>query len=116
MGWKRKQFDKKQELKKTIRILEANGADTSGIHVVSANADNRHYCWGCCKEKYCYETKEKAEKATRFTANKQRVYYCELCSAYHTTSRLSLPNLKVISNGFNNNGTLKCGEGELGEY
>ena len=116
MGWRRKQFDKKQELKKTIRILETNGADTSGIHIVSANADNRHYCWGCCKEKYCYETKEKAEKATRFTANKQRVYYCELCSAYHTTSRLSLPNLKVISNGFNNNETLKCGEGELGEY
>ena len=83
-------------------MLLINGAKVKKFHKVSPNADNRYYCWGCCKEKYCYETKEKAEKASRYTLNKQRVYYCGLCSAYHTTSSLSLPSLEVIRNGFNN--------------
>ena len=81
--------------------MEIKGANTKEIHTVSWNADNRHYCWGCCKEKYCYETKEKALKSTRFVKNKQRVYYCELCSAYHTTSKLKVKDVKFLHNGYN---------------
>ncbi|MBR2741511.1 hypothetical protein IKD98_02035 [Candidatus Saccharibacteria bacterium] len=116
MGWRRSCFEKEKSRENYAKALLEKGAKAEKFHKVSPNADNRHYCWGCCKEKYCYETKEKAEKAARFTENKQRVYYCELCSAYHTTSRLSLPNLKVISNGFNNMETLKEGGVGLSKY
>ena len=101
MGWKRTQFEKKQALKKVIKILEAKGADTSKIHMVSANADNRHYCFGCGHEKYCYETEEKAELATKFTPFEQRVYYCNLCICYHTTHKIEVADIKYLQNGFN---------------
>lgn len=108
MGWRRVCFEKKKRSENIDKALSVRGANNS-FHRISPNADNRHYCWGCCKEKYCYETKSKAEKATRFTMNRQRVYYCRLCSAYHTTSRLSLPSIEVIVNGFNNKEIEKTG-------
>lgn len=52
---------------------------------VSQNADNRHFCLAIQRQKFCYETKEKAERACKFASGKQRVYYCESCCAYHTT-------------------------------
>lgn len=56
---------------------------------VSANSDNRKYCVAISRQKFCYETYEKAQKACEYSPNPQRIYYCDFCCAYHTTSMLS---------------------------
>lgn len=100
MSWKRSCFEKAKQKDKIIKYLKEKGYSSDAIHFISPNADNRHYCWGCGKEKYCYETKEKAARAVRFSPNKQRVYYCELCSCWHTTKELSVSDIRYLNNGF----------------
>lgn len=56
---------------------------------VSANADNRKFCVEIQREKFCYESYKKAERACEFLESRQRIYYCKSCCAYHTTSFLS---------------------------
>ena len=55
---------------------------------ISANSDNRKYCVGVSRQKFCYETYEKARRACDYSPNPQRVYYCDFCCAYHTTKML----------------------------
>ena len=56
---------------------------------ISANSDNRKYCVGVSRQKFCYETYEKARRACDYSPNPQRVYYCDFCCAYHTTKMLN---------------------------
>lgn len=56
---------------------------------ISANSDNRKYCVGASRQKFCYETYEKARRACEYSPNPQRVYYCDFCCAYHTTRLLN---------------------------
>lgn len=51
----------------------------------SANSDNRKFCLAIQRQKFCFDTYEKAKKACEFSDNPQRVYYCKFCCAYHTT-------------------------------
>ena len=55
-------------------------------HYVSAKSDNRVFCPLIGRQKFRYETKEKAELACKYSKNKQRAYYCKACCAWHTTS------------------------------
>ena len=99
MGWRRSLYDKRKKENLIISSMEEKGMACC-IHKTSPNADNRHYCWGCNRDKYCYKTKQKAEKATEFVPNKQRVYYCKSCCAWHTTKILDITDLKHLCNGF----------------
>ena len=101
MSWRRAQFEKKKALENAVKNMQERGIDSRMIHIVSNNADNRHYCWGCSKQKYCYETKEKAVRSTQFVKNKQRVYYCGLCMGYHTTSKIDINDVRhPLNNGY----------------
>lgn len=55
---------------------------------ISANSNNRKFCPIIQRQKFCYETYEKAKRACEYSDNPQRVYYCSFCCAYHTTHYL----------------------------
>lgn len=101
MGWKRHQIEEKMAEKRLRKIVVKKG-EKYKRHFVSQNSDNRHYCWGCDREKYCYDTKEKAELAAEYNPYKMRVYYCDVCCAYHTTCKLSIKDIKRLNNGYVN--------------
>ena len=61
--------------------------DVNSQHIrISKNSDNRVFCPEIGREKFRYETKEKALLACKYSSNKQRPYYCNSCCAWHTTS------------------------------
>ncbi|MCQ2571286.1 MAG: hypothetical protein MJ154_03520 [Candidatus Saccharibacteria bacterium] len=63
--------------------------DRNTNNFVSANSDNRKFCLFIQRQKFCYETYEKAQKACEYSNNPQRIYYCKSCCAYHTTHYLN---------------------------
>ena len=99
MGWKRHHLEEMINKRRTKRELQEKGKKNRE-HLVSPNSDNYRYCWGCCKEKYSYDTKKKAELAAKYTPYELRVYYCDACCAYHTTSKLHAEDIKCLNNGF----------------
>ena len=100
MGWQRKHFEKHRNKKAYVNYLKEQGRDGEIPHMISPNSDNRHYCWGCDKEKYCYLTEKKANLAKEYYPGKYRVYYCDLCCAYHITSKITIDGIWHINNGF----------------
>ena len=68
-----------------VKYFTMNRKIKKSSGVISANSDNRKFCVAIQRQKFCYDTYEKAKKACEYSPNPQRVYYCKFCCAYHTT-------------------------------
>lgn len=53
----------------------------------SCKSDNYRFCARSHRNKYCYETLQKAAKALEYHPECIRAYWCKCCCAYHLTSK-----------------------------